>query len=70
MSAEAFVQTEKANCPVPLLYAVFDISRSRYCKATKKTISARASEDARLRLATREIDDIERGSYGSPRIRD
>lgn len=70
MSAEAFIDAEKADYPVTLLCRVAGISPSRYYQLGKKVVSTRAAEDAELEREIQEIYEEGRGNYGSPRVHD
>ena len=70
MSAEAFIDAEKADYPVTVLCKVSGISPSRYYQLRKKTVGARAVEDANLEREIQEIYGEGRGNYGSPRVHD
>jgi putative transposase len=64
----AFIRAEKARYPVALLCDVFDVSRSGFYASSKREVSARASEDARLSVDIGVVHKRLRGIYGSPRI--
>jgi putative transposase len=64
----AFIRAEKARYPVGLLCDVFDVSRSGFYASSKREVSARASEDARLSVDIGVVHKRLRGIYGSPRI--
>ena len=70
MSAEAFIDAEKADYPVTLLCKAAGISPSRYYQLSKKVVSARAAEDTQLQREIQEICEEGRGNYGSPRVHD
>ena len=55
---------------IDLLCDVVEISRSHYYQSTSGAVSSRKLEDARLRVAIREINEEGEGKYGSPRIHD
>jgi putative transposase len=63
-----FVFAEKARHSISTLCRVLGVSRSGYHAWTKRPLSARAVEDARLIERIREIHRLNRRVYGSPRI--
>lgn len=64
----AFIRAEKAQYTVALLCDVLDVSRSGFYASSKRAVSARASEDARLAVDIGVVHKRLRGIYGSPRI--
>lgn len=68
MSAEAFIDAEKADYPVTFLCKAAGISPSRYYQLRKRTVGVRATEDAKLECEIQEICTEGRGNYGSPRV--
>jgi transposase InsO family protein len=70
VSAEVFIDAEKASYPVTMLCTAAGISPSRYYQLRKKTVGVRAAEDAELQHEIQAIYREGRGNYGSPRVHD
>jgi len=63
-----FIDAEKAHYPIRLLCRCLAVSRSGYYAWRKRAPSARAQEDARLRVEIAASHSTSRRTYGSPRI--
>jgi transposase InsO family protein len=63
-----FIDAEKAHYPIRLLCRCLAVSRSGYYAWRKRAPSARAQEDARLRVEIAASHSASRRTYGSPRI--
>ncbi len=63
-----FIEAEKALYPIRLLCRCLAVSRSGYYAWRKRTPSARAKRDARLKVEISASHTASRRSYGSPRI--
>ncbi len=63
-----FVEAEKAHYPIRLLCRCLAVSRSGYYAWQKRAPSARAQQDARLRVEIAASHSASRRTYGSPRI--
>lgn len=70
MSAEAFIEAEKAEYPIGMVCDVVEMSRSRYYQLRKQPKSKRELEDAELEPLIQEIYAEGKGAYGSPRVFD
>ena len=66
----SFIQSEKAQCSISVLCRVVGLSRSQYYEALKQRRSARAMADVELSRHIKEVFDLGRGNYGSPRVHD
>lgn len=64
----AFVAAEKAWAPVRALCKAVGVSRSGFYAWTRRTRSARARDDAQLRVHIAAIHKRSRGLYGAPRV--
>ena len=64
----AFVEAGKAWAPVRALCKAVGVSRSGFYAWTRRTSSARARGDAKLRVHIAAIHKRSRGIYGSPRV--
>jgi transposase InsO family protein len=63
-----FIEAEKAQYPIRLLCRCLAVSRSGYYAWRKRAPSARAKQDARLRVEIAASHSASRRTYGSPRI--
>lgn len=63
-----FIEAEKAYYPIRLLCRCLAVSRSGYYAWRRRAPSARAQEDARLRVEVAASHSASRRTYGSPRI--
>ena len=63
-----FVLARKAEHSIARMCRVLGVSRSGYHAWTRRPLSARAVEDARLTTRIRELHALRRNVYGSPRI--
>ena len=63
-----FIEAEKASYPVRLLCRCLAVSRSGYYAWRERPVSARAKQDARLRVEIAASHSASRQTYGSPRI--
>ena len=63
-----FIEAEKAFYPIRLLCRCLAVSRSGYYAWRGRAPSARAQEDARLRVEVAASHSASRRTYGSPRI--
>jgi len=63
-----FVEAEKAHYPIRLICRCLAVSRSGYYAWRKRPSSARATNDARLRVEIAASHTASRRTYGSPRI--
>jgi transposase InsO family protein len=63
-----FIEAEKAHYPIRLLCRCLAVSRSGYYAWRRRSPSARAQEDARLRVEIAASHSASRRTYGSPRI--
>jgi transposase InsO family protein len=63
-----FVEAEKAHYPIRLMCRCLRVSRSGYYAWRKRPSSARAKQDARLRVEIAVSHTASRRTYGSPRI--
>ncbi len=64
----AFIDAEKALHPVSKLCRLLKVSRTGYYAWREREPSARAKEDARLRVLVRASHLTSRRTYGSPRV--
>ena len=64
----AFMSVEKACFPIAFMARHLGVSKSGYYAWCKRPECARAREDRRLALLTREAFEIGRKNYGSPRV--
>jgi len=65
-----FIDAEKANFPVEVLCAVFDVTRAGYYAYSRRPASAREQRDATLGEKIADIHARSRRTYGSPRVHD
>ena len=63
-----FIQVEKASYPIRLLCRVLEVSTAGFYAWCGRGPSARAQQDATLRVAIRATHAESRETYGSPRI--
>jgi putative transposase len=63
-----FVEAEKANYPIRLMCRCLAVSRSGYYAWRSRAASARAQQDARLKVEISAAHTASRKTYGSPRI--
>jgi putative transposase len=63
-----FIAAERAEHSIKTMCRVLDVSRSGFHAWAKRPASARAREDERLTERIREIHQLNRRVYGSPRI--
>jgi hypothetical protein len=63
-----FVEAEKAYYPIRLLCRCLAVSRSGFYAWRRRPRSARAREDARLKVEIAGMHSASRRTYGSPRI--
>jgi transposase InsO family protein len=63
-----FIEAEKAYYPIRLLCRCLAVSRSGYYAWRRRAPSARAKQDARLRVEISASHSTSRRTYGSPRI--
>ncbi len=63
-----FIEAEKAYYPVRLLCRCLAVSRSGFYAWQKRPVSARARQDARLKIEIAVSHSASRRTYGSPRI--
>ena len=63
-----FIRTEKASYPIRLLCRVLEVSTAGFYAWCGRGPSARAQQDATLRVAVRAVHVENRETYGSPRI--
>ncbi len=63
-----FIEAEKAYYPIRLLCRCLEVSRSGYYAWRTRRVSARAKQDARLKVEISASHSASRRTYGSPRI--
>jgi transposase InsO family protein len=63
-----FIEAEKADYPIRLLCRCLAVSRSGFYAWQKRPASARARQDARLKVEIAASHSASRRTYGSPRI--
>ncbi len=63
-----FIRTEKATYPVRVLCRTLQVSTSGFYAWCRRGLSARAREDATLRVEIRAAHAASKKTYGSPRI--
>jgi len=63
-----FIDAEKADYPIRLLCRCLAVSRSGFYAWQKRPVSARAKQDARLKIEIAVSHSASRQTYGSPRI--
>jgi transposase InsO family protein len=63
-----FIDAEKADYPIRLLCRCLAVSRSGYYAWQERPVSARAKQDARLKVEIAASHSASRRTYGSPRI--
>ena len=68
MSAFAFIAAKRAEHSIKIMCRVLEVSRSGFHAWAARKPSARALEDARLTERIRELHELRRKVYGSPRI--
>ena len=68
MSAFGFILAKKAEHSITIMCRVLEVSRSGYHAWAGRPPSARALEDERLTVRIRELYELRRKVYGSPRI--
>lgn len=68
MTAYQFIDAEKATWPIRVMCRALRLARSAYYEWTKGKASARAAEDAALRVHIKVIHRTSRGTYGVPRV--
>jgi putative transposase len=64
----ACIARSRDSWPVTLMCRVLDVSRAGFYAWLERPLSARATTDARLRVAIRAIHAESQRSYGSPRV--
>jgi putative transposase len=64
----AFITTEKASFPISFMCRHLGVSTSGFYAWSTRPESARAREDRRLAVLTREAHENGRKAYGSPRV--
>jgi len=64
----AFIGAEKANFPIAFMCRHFGVSTSGFYAWRDRPECARAREDRRLAVLTREAHELGRRAYGSPRV--
>jgi putative transposase len=63
-----FIEAEKAYYPIRLLCRCLAVSRSGFYAWRTRRVSARAKQDARLKVEISASHSVSRRTYGSPRI--
>ena len=63
-----FIQTEKASYPVRLLCRTLEVSPAGFFAWCRRGLSARAREDAALKVKIRAVHGASSKRYGSPRV--
>jgi len=64
----AFIDVEKAQCPVSVLCNVLGVTRGGYYAWRRRPTPARAKADAQLTAEIAATHKRSRGTYGSPRV--
>jgi putative transposase len=64
----AFIGAEKANFPIAFMCRHLGVSTSGFYVWRQRPECARAREDRRLAVLTREAHELSRRAYGSPRV--
>ncbi len=68
MTTFRFIAAKRAEHSISIMCRVLEVSRSGYHAWSKRPLSPRAVEDARLTTRIRELFPLRRGAHGSPRI--
>lgn len=63
-----FIEAEKAYYPIRLLCRCLTVSRSGFYAWRRRSPSARARQDARLKVEITASHTASRRTYGSPRV--
>jgi putative transposase len=63
-----FMQGHESEFSIERMSVLFEISRSSYYQFIQATPSRRAQEDERLLIKIRDIHQVSRQTYGSPRV--
>jgi putative transposase len=64
----AFIQRHEAEFPVTIVCQVLGVSRSGYYAWRDRPVSGRQTRQAELAAEIRQVHEVSRGTYGSPRV--
>lgn len=64
-----FIDAEKANCPIKVLWEAVSVARSSVYERQCREPSKRAVCNSGLTLLIEEVHQQSRGTYGAPRVR-